>query len=97
MVLVTADVGSLILSISGLSFLGLGAQPPIPEWGAMLNDGRPFLASAPQLMFLPGLAIFSSVMAANLLGDSVVMQAQYGLFRGLLSRYRNVPSGPQSR
>jgi len=70
-VLATLEMGSLILAISGLNFLGLGVQPPTPEWGAMLNDGRLFLRSAPQLMIYPGLAISLAVMGFNLLGDGL--------------------------
>lgn len=70
-VLATLEIGELILALTALGFLGLGAQPPTPEWGAMLNDGRPFLFSAPQLMLLPGLAITLSVVGFNLLGDGV--------------------------
>ncbi len=70
-VLATLDMGWIILGISGLNFLGLGAQPPTPEWGAMLNDGRPFLQSAPQMMLYPGTAIFLVVLGFNLLGDGL--------------------------
>ena len=70
-VLATLDMGSIILIIAGLSFLGLGAQPPAPEWGAMLNDGRPYMQIAPWLMIFPGLAIFISVLAFNLMGDGL--------------------------
>lgn len=70
-VLATLDMGKLILAISGLSFLGLGAQPPTPEWGAMLNDGRPYMQVAPQLMIYPGLCIMTVVLAFNLLGDGL--------------------------
>jgi peptide/nickel transport system permease protein len=70
-VLATLDMGSIILTISGLSFLGLGAQPPMPEWGAMLNDGRPYLQVAPWLMFFPGLAILMTVLSFNLMGDGL--------------------------
>lgn len=70
-VLATLDMGKLILAIAGLSFLGLGAQPPTPEWGAMLNDGRPYMQVAPQLMMYPGLAIVTVVLAFNLLGDGL--------------------------
>ena len=71
LVLATLELGSLILAISGLSFLGLGAQPPTPEWGTMLNDGRPFFQRAPQLMLYPGLAITLVVVGCNLLGDGL--------------------------
>ena len=70
-VLATLELGGLILAISGLSFLGLGAQPPTPEWGTMLNDGRPFFQRAPQLMLYPGLAITLVVVGCNLLGDGL--------------------------
>ena len=71
MVLATLEMGGLILAISGLNFLGLGVQPPTPEWGAMLNDGRAFLLSAPQLMIYPGAAISLVVIGLNLLGDGL--------------------------
>ena len=71
LVLATLELGGLILAISGLSFLGLGAQPPTPEWGTMLNDGRPFFQRAPQLMIYPGLAITLIVVGCNLLGDGL--------------------------
>lgn len=70
-VLATLELGSLMLAISGLSFLGLGAQPPTPEWGTMLSDGRLFLLNAPQLMIYPGLAISIVVLGCNLLGDGL--------------------------
>lgn len=70
-VMAMMDVGGMMLSISGLSFLGLGAQPPEPEWGAMLNEGRRYLQTAPWLLIYPGLAIFGTVMIFNLLGDSL--------------------------
>src|SRR5918912_3566917 len=64
-------MGGVILAISGMSFLGLGAQPPTPEWGAMLNDGRPFLQSAPQLVRYPAATICLVVLGFKLLGDGV--------------------------
>ena len=70
-VLATLELGGLMLAISGLSFLGLGAQPPTPEWGTMLNDGRPFFQRAPQLMLYPGLAITLVVVGCNLIGDGL--------------------------
>ena len=70
-VLATLDMGWIILGISGLNYLGLGAQPPTPEWGAMLNDGRPLLQLAPQMMLYPGAAIFLVVLGFNLLGDGL--------------------------
>jgi len=70
-VLATLEIGGLILAVSGLNFLGLGVRPPTPEWGAMLNDGRPFLRSAPQLMIYPGLLMSLAVLGFNLLGDGL--------------------------
>ncbi|MFZ2071015.1 MAG: nickel transporter permease [Halobacteriota archaeon] len=70
-VLATLDMGHIILSIAALSFLGLGAQPPIPEWGTMLNEGRPFMETAPHLMICPGLMIMIVVLAFNFLGDGL--------------------------
>ena len=70
-VLATLDMGHIILSIAALSFLGLGAQPPIPEWGTMLNEGRPFMETAPHLMIFPGLMIMITVLAFNFLGDGL--------------------------
>nr|WP_194709664.1 nickel transporter permease [Radiobacillus deserti] len=66
----TLSVGTAILDAAGLSFLGLGAQPPTPEWGAMLSDGRAALQSAPWVLF-PGLAIFLVVLGFNLFGDGL--------------------------
>ena len=70
-VLATLEMGQLVLAVSALSFLGLGVQPPTPEWGAMLNDARVYATTAPQLMILPGLAITLVVIAFNLLGDGL--------------------------
>lgn len=70
-VLATLELGSLILAISGLSFLGLGAQPPTPEWGTMINEGRMFFLNEPQLMMYPGIAITLVVLACNLVGDGL--------------------------
>ena len=66
-----SDLGTLMLEIAALSFLGFGAQPPIPEWGAMLNEGRTYLSRAPWLMIYPGFAIVTVVIIFNMLGDSV--------------------------
>ncbi|MDQ0861014.1 nickel transporter permease [Bacillus sp. V2I10] len=68
-VLASLDLGKIILLISSLSYIGLGAQPPIPEWGAMLNDSRPYFQSNPELMIYPGLAIVVVVLLTNMLGD----------------------------
>ena len=71
LVLSTLDIGHMMLHVAGLSFLGLGVQPPMPEWGSMINDARQYLWTQPQLLLYPGLAIFVSVMAFNLLGDAM--------------------------
>ena len=73
LMLVTAisDIGALMLEIAALSFLGFGAQPPTPEWGAMLNEGRTYLAKATWLMLYPGIAIVIVVVTFNMLGDSI--------------------------
>ena len=73
LVVITAamDIGTMMMEIAGLSFLGFGAQPPIPEWGLMLNEGRQYIQSAPWLMVYPGLAIFLVVAVFNLWGDSL--------------------------
>lgn len=65
------DISGIMLALSGLSFLGLGVQPPTPEWGNMLNEGRAYLQTAPWLLLYPGLAIFIVVIVFNLLGDSL--------------------------
>lgn len=70
-VLATLDMGFIILGIAGLSFLGLGAQPPTPEWGAMLNESRAYMQTNPSLLLVPGLAIFTLVLGFNLLGDGI--------------------------
>jgi ABC-type dipeptide/oligopeptide/nickel transport system permease subunit len=71
LVLCTLRIATAILTAASLSFLGLGAQPPIPEWGAMLSDGRAYLAIAPHVATTPGLAILITVLAFNLLGDGL--------------------------
>ncbi len=71
LVQISLDVGYVILYTSALSFLGLGAQRPEPEWGLMLNDSRKFVQTAPWTMFYPGLALTVTVLAFNLLGDGL--------------------------
>ena len=72
-IIVTAalDIGALMMELAGLSFLGFGAQPPTPEWGLMLNEGRQLIQTAPWLMIFPGLAIVIVVAVFNLWGDSL--------------------------
>ena len=73
MVVITGamDIGTMMMEIAGLSFLGFGAQPPTPEWGLMLNEGRQYLQTAPWLMIYPGIAIFITVAIFNLWGDAL--------------------------
>ena len=65
------DIGSMMLELASMSFLGFGAKPPAPEWGYMLNEGRACMQTAPWLMIFPGLAIFVVVVVFNMLGDSI--------------------------
>lgn len=71
LVLASLGVASAILVGASLSFLGVGAQPPTPEWGIMLSDGRQFMRSAWWIMAFPGLAIMITVLGANLVGDGL--------------------------
>lgn len=66
-----SDIGAMMMELAGLSFLGFGSQPPAPEWGLMLNEGRQQLQTAPWLMVFPGLAIFVTVVIFNLWGDAL--------------------------
>ncbi len=66
-----ADIGAMMMELAGLSFLGFGSQPPAPEWGLMLNEGRQQLQTAPWLMIFPGLSIFITVVVFNLWGDAL--------------------------
>lgn len=72
-ILVTAvlDIGTMMMELAGLSFLGLGVKPPMAEWGSMINDGRSMLQIAPWMVLATGAAIFITVMIFNLLGDTV--------------------------
>jgi peptide/nickel transport system permease protein len=71
LVMATLSVGYAILGAASLSFLGLGVQPPIPEWGSMMNDARPFIRSHPMMMVFPGAAITITVLAFHMLGDEI--------------------------
>ncbi len=72
-IVVTAvlDIGTMIMEIAGLSFLGLGATPPTAEWGSMMSNGRSMLQTSPWVILAPGVAIFLTVMIFNLVGDTV--------------------------
>ena len=69
--LATLNMAGAILSLAGLGFLSLGAQPPTAEWGSMLSDSQGLIFSAPYLIFIPGIAIMITVLAFNLLGDGL--------------------------
>jgi len=64
-------MATVLLTASGLSFLGLGVQPPSPEWGAMLSNARAYMITAPHVATMPGLAIMLVVLGFNLLGDGL--------------------------
>ncbi|OUP21456.1 nickel ABC transporter permease subunit NikC [Lachnoclostridium sp. An196] len=66
-----ADIGSMMLELASLSFLGFGAKAPAAEWGLMLNEGRAYMQAAPWLMVFPGIAIFITVVVFNMLGDGL--------------------------
>ena len=72
-ILVTSmlDIGTMMMELAALSFLGLGAKPPAAEWGSMMSDTRSLMDTAPWVTFSPGIAIFISVMIFNLLGDTI--------------------------
>lgn len=72
-IIITAilDIGTMIMELAGLSFLGLGATPPMAEWGSMMSDGRSMLQLYPWVIISPGIAIFITVMLFNLLGDTL--------------------------
>ena len=68
-ILATLDLGHMMLHVAGLSFLGLGVQAPVAEWGVMINDAAPFIRQHPELMIYPGLCIFITVAIFNSLGE----------------------------
>ena len=72
-ILVTSvlDIGTMMMELAGLSFLGLGVKPPMAEWGSMINEGRSMLQVSPWMVLAPGTAIFVTVMVFNLLGDTL--------------------------
>ena len=67
----TMGVGRMILTAAGMSFIGMGVQPPLPEWGSMLAEGRDFMRYSPYITLFPGLAIILTSLALNLLGDGL--------------------------
>lgn len=70
-ILMTLDLGHMLLHVSGLSFLGLGVQAPTPEWGVMISDAAPFIREHPMLIIYPGLCIFITVAVFNILGEAL--------------------------
>ncbi len=70
-VLITQDIGSNLLTLASLSLLGLGSQPPTPEWGYMLSEGKRYMQTAPWMILFPGMAILICVIIFNLMGDSL--------------------------
>ena len=70
-VAITLNVGGMITALAGLSFLGLGVQPPVSDWGSMLASSRQYINVAPHVAALPGLAIFLAVLGFNVLGDGL--------------------------
>ena len=70
-VIISLETASVLLALSSLSFLGIGAQPPTPEWGAMLSEARPFFDQAPHMLLVPGLAVMMAVLAFNLVGEGL--------------------------
>ena len=71
LVLATLDIGHMMLHVAGMSFLGLGVTAPTAEWGVMINDARQYIWTQPLQMFWPGLALFITVMAFNMVGDAL--------------------------
>ncbi|PKM73382.1 MAG: glutathione ABC transporter permease GsiD [Firmicutes bacterium HGW-Firmicutes-16] len=71
LILMSLDIGSIILYCASLSFLGLGAQPPSPDWGAMISDGKDYLRFSPWMSLFPGLSIAFSALSFNMLGDGL--------------------------
>ena len=71
LVIATLMFGEAVLGAAGLSFLGLGAQPPSPEWGALIDEGKKYIFQAWWLVLFPGLAILATVVGFNLMGDAI--------------------------
>ncbi|MDR1622830.1 MAG: ABC transporter permease, partial [Synergistaceae bacterium] len=67
----TMSIASMMLLAAGLSFIGMGVQPPAPEWGAMLAEAREYMRTEPYLLFFPGMCILLSALALNLVGDGL--------------------------
>lgn len=80
MVIATLEIGWAIIDISALSFLGFGVEPPIPEWGAMIHEGKAYIRTNPELMLYPGLSIMLVIVTFNLLGEALA--ERYGIKKG---------------
>ncbi len=81
LIVALTQMGNVILMISGFSFLGIGVQPNISEWGMMLNDARPFFRRVPGLMLYPGMAIFITVLTFNLIGENFDINERVNLWK----------------
>lgn len=88
---ITQDIGAKLLTLSGLSLLGLSSQPPTPEWGFMLSQGRQYIQAAPWLILYPGLVIVINVVVFNLLGDRLrdLMDPRYEIKKKPRRRKKN--------
>lgn len=93
----SADAGALVLAIATLSFLGLGVEPPTPEWGQMLVDGMGYLEQSPALVILPGLALTLVVVSFNLLGEAFALSKVPRPARGLKLRRRRQMRATEER
>ena len=82
-VFASLNVGWMIIESAGLSFIGLGAQPPTADWGTMLGDGRQFLMVAPHVAAIPGIAVLLLVLGFNLVGDGLRDMLDPALSRAL--------------
>ena len=67
----TMSIAGMILSAAGLSFIGMGIQPPQPEWGAMLSEAREYMTTSPYMLYFPGISIVLTALSLNLIGDGL--------------------------
>ncbi|MBN9310616.1 ABC transporter permease subunit [Devosia sp.] len=93
----SADAGALVLAIATLSFLGLGVEPPTPEWGQMLVDGMGYIEESPALVILPGLALTMVVVSFNLLGEAFALSKVPRPARGLRLRRRRLARAAEEK
>ena len=71
LIMMSMDIGSIILYCASLSFLGLGTQPPSPAWGTMINEGRDYIRNAPWISIAPGVAVAVTALSFNMIGDGL--------------------------